>query len=114
MRTDFVSDQFVEVSAKGEIYTETVFEIGLHCTAKYVPGHFDPYDGGYPPEGPEFEVTTIEVKVPKVNYRAGLSKGRFLSPLTLTYEQFLAIVGLEIGEKLINDAMSEAAETGEF
>lgn len=111
MRTDFESKQSVEI-LWGDEATETIFEIGLKCMAASHPGNFNPIDGGEPPSGPEFDVTTITVSVPRVNRdRRG---GDFLPPLVLTYEQFLAIVGEDIGERMIAEAVFDAAEKGDF
>ncbi len=105
MQTDYVSGQYVAViSTDGneyECYTE--FLIGLHCTARSTPGSFNYNDGGYPPEGAEFELTTIQVSVPKVNQN-----------LDLTWNQFVALVGDEIAGSLYEAAVEEVSYSGDF
>ena len=84
MRTDYDSTQYVEVMA-GDGYAEIAYEIGLQCTAKSFPGYFDPATGGEPPSGPEFEITTIHVSVPRVNRKDGESE--YMAPLELNCGQ---------------------------
>ena len=111
MQTDFESKQSIEVLWGGEA-TETVFEIGLKCTAPSFAGYFDSRVGGEPPSGPEFDVTTIEVVVPRVNPTE--YDHPVLSVISLEYDQFIAVVGREIGKKIIDRAMNDAAEKGDF
>lgn len=115
MRIDFTSEQELEITgvAVGDDFSNyTVFEIDLHCSASSTPGSFNPYDGGYPPEGPEFELVNVSLPVRRVNRREGQSE--FESPLTLTYPQFCAIVGTEVADVVIDRAIDEACESGEF
>ena len=111
MITDFESTQSVEVLT-GDNGFEPVFVIGLRCTAASLPGSFDPFHGGEPPSGPEFEVTTIHVPVKRVNRREG--DPELMAPLVLEWEQFLALVGEDIAEELCERAYDDAADTGEF
>lgn len=111
MTDDYTSTQSVEVLS-GDSYNETVFTIGLKCTAPYFPGSFDPYHGGEPPSGPEFEMTTIYVMVLRVNRR--MDQSVYDTPLELNWNQFVALVGEETAEKLFNDACIDAAENGGF
>ena len=86
MRTDFESTQAVEVCGPGDTYNETTFVIGLHCTAPSFSGCFNPMTGyGEPPSGPEFELTTITLSVPHVNYKGEVLK---TESLELDYHQF--------------------------
>ena len=112
MKTDYESNQYVEMIGPDEAGFEATFTIGLMCTANSSPGSFNPMDGGYPPEGPEFEVYTIQVDVPKVNPKEG--EWPFEAQLILSYSQLRAIVGEEIADKLIDRAIEEACETGDF
>jgi len=112
MKTDYESDQYVEMIGPDEAGFEATFCIGLMCTANSCPGSYDPSDGGYPPEGPEFEVSTIQVDVPKVNPKEGEWPNE--APLILSYSQLRAIVGEEICDKLIDRAITDACETGDF
>ncbi len=112
MRTDYTSHQSAEVISGDVSSHEVEFEIGLTCTAPYYPGHFDPRFGGEPPSGPEFDMTTIAVLVPRVNRKSG--QGPYEDALDITWSQFAAIVGEEGAEKLFNDACTDAAENGDF
>ena len=111
MRTDYESKQSVEITA-GDGYNETVFGIGLKCTASSYAGCFDPSVAGEPPSGPEFEVTTIQVLSESVKSEVG--PAHYLSQLEMHPTQFVALVGAEIAAHLYDRAMDEAAESGEF
>ena len=111
MRTDYESKQSVEITS-GDGYNETVFSIGLKCTASSYAGSFDPSVAGEPPSGPEFEVTTIQVMAPRVN--RGSPTGALDFVLDLNWDQFVAVVGEEIAQNLYERAIDEAAESGEF
>lgn len=112
MRTDYESTQAVEVYGPGDTSHDLEFVIGLCCTAPSFSGCFNPFDGGEPPSGPEFDLTTISFSVPIVNYK-GEIVGQ-LNPLVLTYPQFEAVVGWKTAEVLVEKAMEEAAEKGDF
>jgi hypothetical protein len=109
MRIDYVSEQEVEIVVTGA--DDAAYPV-LHCTANSTPGSFNPYDGGYPPEGPEFEFVTVSLDVPRVNRREGQSE--YESALQLTYTQFCALVGREAADLVIDRAMDEAADSGQF
>lgn len=112
MRTDFESTQAVEVCGPGDTYNETEFVIGLQCTSPSFGGCFNHVTGyGEPPSGPEFELTTITLSVPHVNWKGETEK---TETLELSYHQFRAVVGIDVAEKLIDAAMDAAAESGEF
>ncbi len=111
MQTVFESKQSVEITS-GDGYNETVFSIGLKCTASSFAGCFDPRWGGEPPSGPEFEVTTIQVLHPGVKRGSG---GPIWDTIfDLDTRQFEVLVGDEIAHALYDKAMDEAAESGEF
>jgi hypothetical protein len=112
MRTDFESTHMVEMFGPDDSSNQFEFTIGLECVSPSFHGFFDPRVGGEPPSGPEFEVTTIAVPVPKVNYK-GVVDGHEIE-LHLTYNQFCAIVGQEICEKIVDQAMYRATESGDF
>ena len=112
MRTDFESTQSFEVCGPEDSYNETEVVIGLECTAPYSPGYFDPRWGGEPPSGPEFDVTTITVTVPRVNYKGEIEG--YDDPLNLSYRQFEALVGREVADKLTERAITAAVESGDF
>lgn len=112
MRTDYESTQTVEILGPDESYNESEFVIGLRCTADSYPGYFDPRFGGEPSSGPEFEPTTIHVPVRRVNRREGQSE--FVNPLELSWEQFVAVVGEEVADKMFDRACDDAAENGGF
>lgn len=111
MQTVYESKQSVEITS-GDRYNETVFSIGLRCTASSFAECFDPRFGGEPPSGPEFEVTTIQVLSENVKHKEG--PAHYLSLLELHPTQFEALVGEEIAEHLYERAFEEAAESGEF
>lgn len=112
MKTDFESIQTVEVCGPGDTYNETEFVVGLRCTSPSFGGCFNHVTGyGEPPSGPEFELTTIALSVPHVNYKGETLK---TERLELSYHQFRALVGIEVAEKLFDAAQDEAAESGEF
>lgn len=111
MQTTYESRQSVEITS-GDGYNETVFSIGLKCTASSFAGCFDPSVAGEPPSGPEFEITTIQVLGDAVKYEVG-SNAKF-SLMDLEPKQFEALVGAEIANYLYDRAMEEAAESGEF
>lgn len=112
MRTDFTSEQSVEV-VTGNASHEPVFMIGLHCTAWSTHGFFDHISGAAePPCGPEFELTSIAVSVPVVNpvTREVVSRRQ----LNLTWDEFMALVGEDIANELLDKAEEDAAENGGF
>lgn len=111
MHTAFESRQSVEITSE-DGYNETVFSIGLKCTASSYAGCLDPSVAGEPPSGPEFEVTTIQVLSEAVKREAGPASQ--FSVLDLEPKQFEALVGEEIAQNLYDRAMEEAAESGEF
>ena len=116
MRVDHESVQSVEVVTKDGSH-EVEFTIALTCTARGTPGKLSgPPEDCYPPEGPEFEVVTISLPVPKVNhyYNATNKKVEYDPPLELTFNQFAALVGVIEADRLTEEAMVEAAETGDF
>jgi len=116
MRTDYESKQYVEIviddDGHWQRYNETEFLFCLQCTAHSYAGCFDPRVGGEPPSGPEFEVTSILVLVPKVNQKS--VRVEFEAPFDLSWSQFVALVGEEIADHLYERAYEEAAETGDF
>lgn len=111
MQTTYESKQAVEITA-GDGYNETVFSIGLKCTASSYAGCYDPSVAGEPPSGPEFEVTTIQVLSDAVKYEVG-SNAKF-SVLDLTPAEFETLLGAEISHYLYDRAMEEATESGDF
>ena len=109
MRVDFESPQTVEVCGPNDTYQETEFVIGLTCTASSDPGCWNHSHGGWPSEAAEFELATISLSVPAVN-----SKSSAHEWLTLTYNQFCALVSPEAADIMIDAAIDEAIESGEF
>lgn len=112
MRTDYVSCQALEICGPEDTYNESEVTIGLECSASSSPGSYDPFDGGYPPEGPEFELTSISVDVPKVNSKT--TPKELDKPLELSYTQFCAVYGEEVADALIECAITDACENGGF
>lgn len=110
MRIDYTSEQGIEIIGADGV--ETIFEINLHCTANSTPGRFSPIDGGYPPEGAEFEFVSVSLPVKRVNRREGQSE--YEAPITFTYAQFVALVGEDNATDMIDRAEDDAAESGQF
>lgn len=108
----FDSTQSVEiVSSENSHELEMTFE--MRCTVGSFSGCFNPMTGyGEPPSGPEFEVESVTIQVPKVNYKGEVTG--YADPLTLTWEQFTAIVGNDIADELFEDACEQAADSGDF
>ena len=111
-RVDFESTQTVEVCGPKDTYQETEFVIGLTCSASSSPGNYNHHDGGWPPEGAEFELATISVNVLHVNSK--VETPMWEAALVLTWTQFRAVVGLECAEAMYDEAVEEAHESGEF
>ena len=111
MRTDFESTQSVQVYGPDDTGGEVSFTVGLQCTAGSFAGSFDPRWGGEPPSGPEFDVTSITVTVEKVNWKGEVQS---TSTLELTCDQLAAVYGREVADKVLDDAMQDAADSGEF
>lgn len=112
MRVDYNSYQTFEVCGLKDTYNETEITIGLTCTHPSRPGSFNPYDGGYPPEGPEFELASISLDVPKVKSKS--TPKELDKPLELTWNQFCALVGEEMAEAMYDRAVDDACESGGF
>lgn len=108
MRTDFESTQSLEIEGPDDSFGEPSIIIGFECTTRSDPGQMlGPAEHCYPPEGPEFELTTITVDVPKVN-------SPDMETLEFTYIQFCAVYGAEVADALIERATTDACENGGF
>jgi len=109
MRTDYESTQSLEIEGPDDSFGEPSITIGLQCSARSDPGQpFGPPENCYPPEGPEFELTTITVDVPKVN------SPDLDSVLVFSYIQFCAVYGVDVADALIECATTDACENGGF
>lgn len=109
MRTDFESTQSLEIEGPEDSFGEPSIIIGMECTARSDPGCVSgPPEHCYPPEGPEFELTTISVDVPKVNSK------ELEGVLIFTYNQFCAVYGAEVADALIERATTDACENGGY
>lgn len=96
------SSQCVEV-VKGDDTLEIEYQLSLDCSNRGTPAQlYGRPEDCYEAEAPEFELGTVHV----------LDGGGKLWPLT--EYQFYAVVGQEIADKMVEDAITEAIESGEF
>jgi hypothetical protein len=95
-----------EITLDECIYGDTLVEkdatMVLECVCRGHPGSFNPIDGGYPPEGPEFDVIRVDID----------SENSI--PIPYSWAQVLNIFGEKMMEKIYDDACGEAACTGDF
>ena len=86
-----------------EIEREIEFDILVDCTARGCRAQISgPPEGCYPSEAPEFELDTIHVLDEKGNL------------LKISWDVFVAFVGDEVAEKMVDKAINDAAESGDF
>jgi hypothetical protein len=98
----FVTPQCVEMAVHGENF-ETEFLFTLVCVALGDPGKLSgPYEDCYPPEGAEFELESIQVID---------DDGK---PVEISEEVLTAVIGKEAFESLLDTAITDAVESGEF
>lgn len=102
MYGSFQSSQYVEVLSKDDS-RQVEFQIVLRCVTRSTPGRLSgPPEDCYPPEGAEFEVEHICI----VNEND--------DPTPISIKLFEALCGDGMAEQIIEDAMVEADETGDF
>jgi len=114
MHSDFDSEQIILTGQEfnpGDAH-EVVFTIGLKCTARSFGGSFGP-SGGDPPYDAEFELVSIHIPVPHVKTRSPGPDNNYYF-LELTYQQFIALVGVDTADEMIEQSISEAIDSGEF
>lgn len=97
------SSQYAEVIS-GDDGKETEFQITVNCVTRSDPGcHYRSNgDPGDPPEAAEFELDSVHVLDDDGN------------PVPLTYQILEAVVGKELAQKMHDNAMIEAMESGDF
>lgn len=96
------SSQYVEV-VSGDGYNETEFLFALTCVARAVLGSLSsPPEDCYEQEDPEFELDSVHVR------------GTDGNPTSMSYQLLEAFVGKETAQKLMEDAVTEAIESGDF
>jgi len=98
MSNDFESTQGIEL-VTGDNSHESLFNIRLKCTNRARPATFSLLFGGDPAEGAEFEFEYAGVN--------GLGR-------SLSWNNFVALVGQDIADELFNRACVDAQESGDF
>ena len=102
MYGSYESNQYVEVIT-GDHGTEIGFCLTLNCVNRGTPAQtYGPAENCYEAEGAEFELDSIHLIAEEGNH------------ILLTEDIFSAIVGSEIEKKMIEDAQTEAEESGDF
>lgn len=82
------------------------FTMELECTEKSRPGSFNPYDGGHPPEGPEFDFKWMHTEKQPV--------GNWTEEEHWSWGVALGFFGEKRMEAIFDDACEEAMDTGDF
>lgn len=96
------SSQYAEVIARGDGH-EVTFQITLTCVSRGDPGRFSgPPEDCYPSEAAEFELESVHVLDAE-------SKPHLISKDILK-----AVVGVEMAQQMVEDAETEAIESGDF
>ena len=95
------STQYLEIKNRYDEYDEVEFQLTMICTAMGDPGSYYG-DGAYPPEAPEFELDTIHVLDEQSN------------PHKITWDVLVAFVGDEAAQKMVDSAINDAVESGDF
>ncbi len=96
------SSQYVEVCAKGG-YKDAEFLLTLNCVSSGCAAQLYGEPGDcYPAEAAEFELESIHVLDDEDN------------PHLISMELLGAFVGNEVAQKMIEDAETEAMESGDF
>lgn len=107
MSNSFYSYQAVEMFGPRDTYKEAIFEFHMVCTDRGSAPTFVPRYGGDPGWAPEFEVVEVRVDANK-------EERALFSRLVLTWDQFVAFVGAEIAEALLDNAHDDAVQNGEY
>ena len=97
----YESTQYLEIKNRYDEYDEVEFQLTMTCTAMGDPGSYCG-DGAYPPEAPEFELSTIHYVD---------SDGK---QLEINYDAFVTMLGSDDAQKLIDKAYDDAIESGDF
>jgi len=97
------SSQYAEVIS-GDDGKETEFQLTLNCVSRGDPGcmYMRNGDPGYPPEAAEFELDSIHVLDDEGN------------PVPVTYQILEAFVGKDMALRMVENAETEAMESGDF
>ena len=96
------SSQHVEVIS-GDDGKETEFQLTVNCVSRGDPGqYYGPAESCYESEAAEFELDSVQVIDDDGN------------PVALTYQILEAVVGKELAQKMHDNAVTEAIESGDF
>lgn len=96
------SNQYVEVIS-GDDGKETEFQVTVNCVSRGDPGRMSgPPEDCYPSEAAEFELNSVVVMDDDGN------------PINMTYQLLEAFVGKELAQKMHDNAVTEAIESGDF
>ena len=100
------STQSVEINVfrpAVEGYQELLFQLDMDCVTHGTPAQlYGPAENCYEAEAPEFELDTIHVHMADGNL------------VKIEYDAFVAILGAEVAQKIIDDATDDAIENGNF
>ena len=96
------SSQFIEVIS-GDDGKDTEFQFTLTCVTGGDPGqYYGPAESCHDSEAAEFELDTLHALDDDGN------------PILLTYQILEAIAGKELAQKMYDNAVTEALESGDF
>ena len=96
------SSQYAEVIARGD-GKEAEFQLTLNCVTSGCPAQlYGPAENCYPAEAPEFELESIHVLDDDGN------------PIKISEEILKAVVGEDIFQTMVENAETEAMESGDF
>ena len=113
MSKDFSSFQSVTIEGPSGDGVTAEFEIELECISPSFGGYFNPITGdGEGPCGAEFDVGMVYLIVPSKDKKR--APGSFDHPLSMTWEQFEALVGEDIADDLFGAACQDAMDAGGF
>ena len=101
-RIDYTSIQSVELTTPNG-YREAEIAIGLECTDTGCPPSFDPYTGGDPGAGPEFDLVNIALIDESGN-------SVDIDSLIITAAILKSFLGEEIYDAMIEDAIIDATD----
>lgn len=96
------SSQYAEVIS-GDDSKETEFQFTVNCVTRSDPGQYlGPAENCYEGEAAEFELDSIHVINDDGNR------------VLITYQILEAFTGNDLAQKMLNNAMTEANESGDF
>ncbi len=96
------SSQYAEVIAKGD-GKEAEFQLTLNCVTLGCPAQlYGPPENCYPADAAEFELDSIHLLDDEGN------------PVEISEQVLKAFVGEDVFQKMVEDAETEAMESGDF